>query len=193
VSVAAPDARAERDAALVRRVAAGDAEALRQLYELYGRLVYSFAHRFTGDATLSEEAAQDTFVSLWRKAGAFDPSRGKLSTWLFVVARNRAIALGRQKGRRPELRDEIDVEGASPDPAMLVGEADEAQRLAEAMAELPEEQLEVLRLAYFDGLSHSEIAERIDAPLGTVKGRMRLALGRLRPLVADLDPTMERS
>jgi RNA polymerase sigma-70 factor (ECF subfamily) len=179
------DERAESDAGLVRRVATGDAEALRILYERYGRLVYSFAHRFTNDATLSEEATQDTFVALWRKADGFDPTRARLSTWLFVVARNRAIELGRQKSRRPELRDEIDLDGSEPDPSSLVADADESQRLAEAMAELPDEQLEVLRLSFFDGLSHSEIAGVIGIPLGTVKGRMRLALERMRSLMDD--------
>lgn len=182
--------RARVDAQLVTRVGEGDAEALRLLYDRYGRLVYAFAHRFTNDPTLSEEATQDTFVTLWRKAATFDPTRAKLSTWLFVVARNRAIELGRQKARRPELRDELEPAGSAPDPSDLVGEADQSQRLAEAMAALPDEQLEVLRLSFFDGLSHSEIAELIGMPLGTVKGRMRLALERMRGLVDgyDLDP-----
>jgi RNA polymerase sigma-70 factor (ECF subfamily) len=187
------DERSVSDAQLVRRVAGGDADALRMLYEQYGRLVYSFAHRYTNDATLSEEATQDTFVSLWRKAAGFDPTRAKLSTWLFVVARNRAIELGRQKSRRPELRAEPELDGAAPDPSTLVADADAAQRVAEAMAELPEDQLEVIRLSFFDGLSHSEIAEVIGIPLGTVKGRMRLALERMRAVVdqydLSLDPT----
>jgi RNA polymerase sigma-70 factor (ECF subfamily) len=170
------------DVAAVARVAGGDAVALRDLYDRYGKLVYSFAYRLTGDATLSEECVQDVFVALWRRAADFDPSRAKLTTWLFVVARNRAVDLGRQKARRPELRDDLEPAGAAPDPADLAAGADEAQRVAEAMAELPEEQLVVLRLAYFDGLSHAEIAELIGIPLGTVKGRVRLALERLRSL-----------
>jgi RNA polymerase sigma-70 factor (ECF subfamily) len=184
------DEKAVLDAATVRRVAEGDATALQELYERYGRIVYSFAHRLTRDDTLSEECVQDVFVALWRRAADFDPSRAKLTTWLFVVARNRAIELGRQKSRRPELRDDLEPVGSAPDPAALVGVADEAQRLAEAVAELPEDQLEVVRLAYFDGLSHAEIAAVIGIPLGTVKGRMRLALDRLRGLVEayDLQP-----
>ncbi len=153
------DDKAALDAAAVARVADGDAVALRGLYDRYGRVVYSFAYRLTHDATLSEECVQDVFVALWRRAGDFDPTRAKLTTWLFVVARNRAIELGRQKARRPELRDDLEPVGSSPDPADLVAVADESQRVAEAMAELPEEQLAVLRLSYFDGLSHSEIAE----------------------------------
>jgi RNA polymerase sigma-70 factor, ECF subfamily len=176
------DEKAAIDADAVARVAAGDDVALRELYDRYGRVVYSFAYRLTHDATLSEECVQDVFVALWRRAADFDPTRAKLTTWLFVVARNRAIELGRQKARRPELRDDLEPVGFAPDPAELVAVADEAQRVAEAVAELPEEQLEVLRLAYFDGLSHAEIAGVIGVPLGTVKGRMRLALQRLRSL-----------
>ena len=186
------DDKAALDAAAVARVAEGDAVALRDLYDRYGRVVYSFAYRLTHDATLSEECVQDVFVALWRRAGDFDPTRAKLTTWLFVVARNRAIELGRQKARRPELRDDLEPVGSSPDPADLIAVADESQRVAEAMAELPEEQLAVLRLSYFDGLSHSEIAEVIGIPLGTVKGRMRLALERLRSLSDTYDLQMDQ-
>jgi RNA polymerase sigma-70 factor (ECF subfamily) len=184
--VAAGEATAA-DAAAVVRVAGGDADALRELYDRYGKVVYSFAYRLTSDATLAEECVQDVFVSLWRRASDFDPTRAKLTTWLFIVARNRALDLGRQKSRRPELRDEVEPDGAAPDPADLTADADEAQRVAEAMAELPEEQLVVLRLAYFDGLSHAEIAEKTGLPLGTVKGRVRLALDRLRSLSTRYD------
>jgi RNA polymerase sigma-70 factor (ECF subfamily) len=182
-----PDERASVDAADVARVAGGDAVALQELYERYGKLVYSLAHRLTGDATLAEECVQDVFVALWRRASDFDPARAKLTTWLFTVTRNRAIDLGRQQARRPELRDELEPAGTAADPADLTAGADAAQRLAEAMAELPEEQLAVLRLAYFDGLSHAEISELIGIPLGTVKGRVRLALERLRGLSTHYD------
>jgi RNA polymerase sigma-70 factor (ECF subfamily) len=180
--------QAAADAALVRRVADGDADALRLLYERYGRPVYAFAHRVVNDPTLAEEATQDTFVAVWRRAATFDPTRAKLTTWLFVIARNRAIELGRQKSRRPELRDELELEGSAPDPSGQVVELDRSQKVAEAMTELPEEQLEVLRMSFFDGYSHSEIASMIGVPLGTVKGRMRLALDRMRTLVGDLAP-----
>lgn len=179
------------DAPIVARVADGDAEALRLLYERYGTLVYSFAFKITNDAGLAEEATQDVFVALWRRAGSYDPSRAKLSTWLLTVTRNRAIELVRQRQRRPEAHADIELEGQAPDPAALVVDADVAQRLAEAMAELPDEQLEVLRLAYFAGLSQSEIASVIGIPLGTVKGRMRLALDRLRSIVDTYDLSPE--
>lgn len=184
---ASGDDKAAEDAVAVARVASGDAVALRELYDRYGRVIYSLAYRLTHDATLSEECVQDVFVALWRRAADFDPNRAKLTTWLFVVARNRAIELGRQKTRRPELRDDLEPAGSEPDPADLIAVADESQRVAEAIAELPEDQLAVLRLSYFDGLSHSEIAQVIGIPLGTVKGRMRLALERLRSLSETYD------
>jgi len=186
------DEKATADAAAVARVAAGDAVALRELYDRYSRVVYSFAYRLTADPGLAEECVQDVFVALWRRAADFDPNRAKLTTWLFVVARNRAIELGRQRARRPEPRDVLEPVGFAPDPADLVAVADEAQRVAEAVAELPEDQLEVLRLAYFDGLSHAEVAAVIGAPLGTVKGRVRLALRRLRSLSDTYDLQQER-
>ncbi len=106
-----PDDKAAVDAAAVARVAAGDAVALQELYERYGKVIYSFAYRLTHDTTLSEECVQDVFVTLWRRSADFDPTRAKLTTWLFVVARNRAIELGRQKTRRPELRDDLEPVG----------------------------------------------------------------------------------
>jgi RNA polymerase sigma-70 factor (ECF subfamily) len=177
------DAHVEADAAVVARVAEGDAEALRDLYERYGRIVYGLSYRLTRDTQLAEEATQDTFVTLWKRAGAYDPRRAKVTTWLFVIARNRAIELVRARMRVPEPHDEVEPGGEDADPADLAQVADEAERIASAIAELPESQLEVIRLAYFDGLSHSEIAERLDQPLGTVKSRIRLGLDRLRALL----------
>jgi RNA polymerase sigma factor (sigma-70 family) len=184
------DARASvDDTTLVERVAAGDADALQGLYERYGRIVYSFAYRFTRDPGMAEECTQDVFVVLWRRASTYDPARAKLTTWLLTITRNRAIELVRQRSRRPEPVAEAEVElaDAAPDPSDLTADADRSQRVAGALAELPPEQREVVSLAYFEGLSHTEIAELIEVPLGTVKGRMRLALERLRALVDDYD------
>src|SRR5215210_8230526 len=174
------DGRVEADAAAVARVADGDADALRQLYERYGRIVYGLTYRLTKDAQLAEEATQDTFVTLWRRAATYDPERAKVSTWLFVIARNRAIELIRSRTRVPEPHESIEIVGEADDPADLVAIADEAERIARAIAELPESQLQAIRLAYFDGLSHGEIADRLGQPLGTVKSRIRLGLNRLR-------------
>lgn len=170
----------EADAVAVARVADGDTDALRELYDRYGRIVYGMTYRLTRDAQLAEEATQDTFVAVWRRAASFDPERAKLSTWLFVIARNRAIELVRARSRAPEPHESVEPAGQEPDPADLALLADDAERVAEALAELPESQLEVIRLAFFDGLSHGEIAELLGQPLGTVKSRIRLGLDRLR-------------
>lgn len=171
------------DAHAVRRVAEGDAEALRLLYERHGRIVYSFSLRITAEPGLAEECTQDVFVTLWRRASTFDPERAKLTTWLLAIARNKAIELLRQRQRRPEVRPVVEPAGEAPDAVEAVAAGDEAELVATAMADLPSEQYEVVRLAYFDGLSHAEISQVIGVPLGTVKGRMRLALTRLRGLV----------
>ena len=173
----------EADAAAVARVADGDYDALRDLYRRYGRIVYGLTYRLTKDAQLAEEATQDTFSTLWRRAGSYDPERAKVTTWLFVIARNSAIELIRSRTRHPEPHESVEVAGEADDPADLLLLADDAERIARAMAELPESQLQAIRLAYFDGLSHGEIAERLDLPLGTVKSRIRLGLDRLRALL----------
>ena len=173
-------------------IANGDESALRSLYERYGRIVYSVSYRVTADAHLAEECTQDAFVRVWRRARDFDPARAKVSTWLFAIARNRAIELWRSRTRRLDGGhvDGLDAAGAvvdetAADPAELVAAADEAVRISEALGSLPPEQLEALQLAYFDGLTHHEIAERLRLPLGTVKGRIRLGLDRLRLAAAE--------
>jgi RNA polymerase sigma-70 factor, ECF subfamily len=186
------DALVEADSAAVARVADGDADALRQLYDRYGRIVYGMTYRLTKDAQLAEEATQDTFVTLWRRAGNYDPERAKLTTWLFVIARNRAIELVRARARRPEPHEDVEPLGEETDVAEQVALADDAERIARALADLPENQLEVIRLAFFDGLSHGEIAERLGQPLGTVKSRIRLAMNRLRGILELPELEVER-
>jgi RNA polymerase sigma-70 factor, ECF subfamily len=181
----------EPDAAAVARVAAGDFEALRDLYTRYGRIVYGLTYRVTRDAQLAEDATQDTFATLWRRAGTYDADRAKVATWLFVIARNRAIELVRSRARAPEPHESVEIAGEADDPADLAVIADDAERIARAIAELPERQLEVIRLAYFDGLSHGEIAELLHQPLGTVKSRIRLGLDRLRTIL-ELPDRVER-
>ena len=179
---------AEQDAAAVRAVAAGDQGALRGLYERYGRMIHSIAFRITADAQAAEECTQDVFMALWRSAASFDPARSRASTWLCAIARNRALDAARAGARRPTPHEDVPEVGAAPDTADIVTQADAAVHVAEAMAKLPPTQFDVLQLAYFDGLSQSEIASRLGVPLGTVKSRMRLAMDRMREVVADLGP-----
>jgi RNA polymerase sigma-70 factor (ECF subfamily) len=175
------------DSALVRAVADGDLEAFRALYDRYGRMVNAVAYRVVNDKQLAEECVQDVFVELWRSARRFDPTRARASTWLCAIARNRALDAVRSRGRRPVPQADVEPAGSSPDTVELVAAADQAIHVAEVMATLNPAQLEVVQLAYFDGLSHSEIATSLGLPMGTVKSRLRLALDRLRPLAEQLD------
>jgi RNA polymerase sigma-70 factor (ECF subfamily) len=169
------------DGELVQRIGEGDTEALRTLYERYGTIVFGMALRLVGDRQAAEECTQDAFVAVWRNARSYEPERAAVSTWMISIARNRAVDLVRRRQARPfEPRAEIEQGDQSPDVAELVSAAETSGRIASAMAELPDSQRDVLILAYFHGLSHSEIAGRLNVPLGTVKGRIRLALDRLR-------------
>ena len=179
-----PDERDDAD--LVQLVAADDTDALRVLYERYGSIVFGMAQRLLGDRQLAEECTQDVFVALWRSAAKYEPGRAQVSTWLVGIAKYRAIDLVRRRAARPsDPYAEIWRGDESPDSAELVAAGDQAERIAAAVAQLPPAQREALLLAYFEGLSHSEIAERLAVPLGTIKGRIRLALDRLRELAPE--------
>jgi len=179
---------AEADASAVRAMAAGDHEALRGFYDRYGRMVHAIAYRITGDAQAAEECTQDAFLAVWKSASSFDPSRSQAATWVCAIARNRALDAVRATGRRPVPSEQLPENGFAPDSADVVAEADAAVHVAKAMAQLPPAQFDVLQLAYFDGLSQSEIAQRLEVPIGTVKSRMRLALERMREVIGDLGP-----
>lgn len=154
----------DADAALVRRVAAGEHDALRELYARYGGLVHAFVLRVIGDRQLAEEVVQDIFFTVWRQARRHGPHRGRLATWLITLARNRA------------------VEQLRGDPDRVAAATDAAEGVARAVADLPVPQFEVLRLAYFERLTPAEIGERLGLAPADVDGRLRLALNGLRSL-----------
>jgi RNA polymerase sigma-70 factor, ECF subfamily len=182
------------DAELVRAVGAGDRDALRELYDRFGSILFGTALRVLGDRQLAEECTQDVFVAVWKRASSYEPERASVSTWMLTIARNRAVDLVRRRAARPsDPYPEVEVSETSPDTITLVGAAETSHRVAEALAELPQPQREAVLLAYFDGLSHSEIAERLGVPLGTVKGRIRLALDRLRAVAPRYALDVERA
>jgi len=164
----------------MRQIAGGDEKALETLYGRYCGVVYSVARRILGDVGAAEEVLQDIFYQLWRAASSFDPARGTLAGWLLVSARNRAITRLRRRG--PAGFEEIEEQRvASNFNLESSAAANEMMSLVRnALAALPQEQRQVFELAYFEGLTHSEIAERTGDPLGTVKTRLRTALGTLR-------------
>ena len=175
----APDRR-DSDEGLIRRIVAGDESALGVLYDRYGGLVYSVAKHVLTDTGAAEEVLQDIFHQLWRSAASFDSSRGKLSSWLLVMARNRSI--DRARRRAPPLDDEAapSLEGSSLDIESEAAQNEMAARVRAALQALPEAQRVAMELAYFEGLTQSEIAKRTGDPLGTVKTRLRSALASLR-------------
>ena len=173
----------DENAELIRLVAAGDTDSLRLLYDRYGTILFGMAYRLLGDRQLAEDCVQDVFVTVWRSAGRYDPARARVTTWLFTIARNKIVDMLRWRSRRPvEPLPEQWSSDESPDAAELAAAAENGESVAAAVAELPELQREVVALAYFDGLTHAEIAARLGVPIGTVKGRIRLALERLRTL-----------
>ena len=179
------------DQALLQQIVAAQTAALSELYDRYGRLVFSLAVRIVGEASLAEEITQDVFVQLWKKADTYRAEQGKVITWLTSFARHRAIDVLRRQNVRPEGHRVEWTEGVSPDledPVELESAIDLEQqkyRLRQALAELPEGQRKVLALAYFNGMSHQEIADAIHEPLGTVKTRVRLGMQKLRQILAD--------
>jgi RNA polymerase sigma-70 factor (ECF subfamily) len=173
------------DEALPALVARGDEAALAELYDRFGRIAYGLALRIVRDAALAEDAVQEAFLGAWRTAASFDPGRGKASTWLLTLVHRRAVDVVRREERRRA--DPLDADpqagGDSTDEAAEVRE--QRRRVQAALAQLPPDQRQALELAYYGGLSQSELAERLGVPLGTVKSRMFVALSRLRELLGD--------
>lgn len=178
------------DAALLVLIAGGDEQALAALYDRHGARAFSLALRILGDPEAAEEVVLDVFWSVWQHAGTFTPERGRFTTWLYAMIRNRAIDQLRRRRARPLQAPEIEPESreaAAADPAVeTLAEREElAQAIREAMATLPESQRRVLELAYFHGWTHREIAEYLGEPLGTVKSRLRLALRKIHDWLTE--------
>jgi RNA polymerase sigma-70 factor (ECF subfamily) len=170
------------DGRCIARIAAGDADALGELYDRYARVVFGVVLRLVGSPEAAEEVAQDVFHSVWRRAGTFRPERGSVKGWLFQIARNAAVDWRRTRGRHAA--DEETTEGAdlvgdmNVEERVLVNARAEGVRLA--VAALPAETRQALALAYWMGLSQTEIAAKTGVPLGTVKSRIRSGMQKLR-------------
>lgn len=176
-----------RDDELIARVAAFDEAAFEVLYDRHRCRAFGLALRVTGTRTAAEEVTQEAFLSLWRGARRFDPARGTLAAWLMTAVRHRAIDAVRKgavRGPTLEWRDVIpEREGRDATHELIVA-AEESRRARTLLDRLPADQREVVELAYFGGLAQTEIAQRVGVPVGTVKGRSRLALEKLRDAVA---------
>ena len=179
---------------LLPAIAAGDTVAVAELYDRHGSTLYALLLKILGDRSDAQEVLQESFLQAWRRAADFDPSRGSEIAWLVSIARNRAIDRLRARSLRA-LREEAagreipneprDVDtGGGAERSAILGQLRE--RMRAALAELPEAQRSVLELAYFQGLSQTEIAERLGEPLGTVKTRTQLAMKKLREKLKGL-------
>lgn len=176
-----PAIRNLSDAELVQRLQIGDEQSLVELYRRFGGLVYSVAYRVVGDHALAEEIMQDAFLNCWNKSDSYRPAVGRVAPWLARIARNRAIDVTRGRQHQARLREQ-----GPPGPLQHLSSSDHSdaivreQVISAAVAELPDAQRTVVELAYYGGLTQTEIAERLNQPLGTVKSRTRAAMDHLR-------------
>ena len=163
---------------LVARIRAGDQQAMSELYDRYSKVVYAVALRVLQDAAGAEDVLQDVFLQLWRNPDAFDASRGSLAAWLAVIARHRSI--DRLRKRRPETNIEDCVIASGLDLRDETERALLIEKVRGALASMSPEQRQAMELAFFQGLTHTEIAEKTGEPLGTIKTRIRSGLQQLR-------------
>ena len=174
---------AATDDDLVRRLASGtDEAALSELYDRYQAAMYGLAMRITNDAGLAQDAVQEAFVGVWRNASRYAEERASVRTWMLSIAHHRAIDIVRRRRATSPLPEIEDGNPAltAPDLWPDVVRSVDAQAIREALGSLPEPQRQVIELAYFSGLTQTEIANRAEVPLGTVKSRVRLGLATLR-------------
>jgi RNA polymerase sigma-70 factor, ECF subfamily len=182
-----PSSTADRD--LVARAAAGEERAIAGLYDRYGHVLYAVAYRIVGERADAEEVVVDAFTQAWRDAARFEASRGSVAGWLTMIARSRALDLVRARSRRTRIT--TTAAAAQPEAPLAMGQrqpepnagTDHAERQREvrqALASLSVPQRQAIELAYYEGLSQSEIAERLREPLGTIKTRIRLGMQKLR-------------
>jgi RNA polymerase sigma factor (sigma-70 family) len=179
--------RRAEDAALLARIRERDERAVAELYARYGGPLYGLAHQVTRSERFAEDVVQEVFVAVWKDASRFDPSRGAVGPWLFSLARHKAIDLVRREANVRKHTAEVDLsfEEAPDDVDREAWQNVRRDRVRAAVAELPDIQREALELAFFAGLTHVEVAERLGVPLGTAKTRIRTALLRLRDRLGD--------
>jgi RNA polymerase sigma-70 factor (ECF subfamily) len=170
------------DLALLERIAGRDAQALADLYDRFAPVALALAGRILGDRSEAEDVLQIVFTRVWQEAGRYDPSKGSPAAWLLSWVRNGAIDRLRRREalHRATLHSADAAPAAREDGGSQLDASDERQKLARAVADLPADQRQVIELAYFEGLSQTQIAQRLGEPLGTVKTRMRLGMNKLR-------------
>jgi RNA polymerase sigma-70 factor (ECF subfamily) len=183
------DMTADADRSTLERMARGEHDALAELYDRHGRVVYSLALRIVRDQSDAEEVVQDVFSQAWRQSARYSASRGSVIAWLMTLTRSRAVDRLRGRQARPDASAEstpiIDVSDATPPPDEQLASAMRSGQIRAALQGLPLLQRLAIELAFYEGLTHAEIAERLEQPLGTVKTRIRLGLLKLRDELAS--------
>jgi RNA polymerase sigma-70 factor (ECF subfamily) len=174
-----PSGHGDADAAILAIAASGDRQAFAALFRHFAPRVKAYLRQLGLPPALAEELAQETLLSVWRRAASFDPARAGAATWIFTIARNLGIdALRRTRPSAGEPGEDLPCDAPAADALLVAGEAEAA--LLAALGRLPAEQLQVVQMSYFRGLAHGEIERELGVPLGTVKSRLRLAMARLR-------------
>jgi RNA polymerase sigma-70 factor (ECF subfamily) len=183
------------DEDLISLVEAADAEAFATLYDRHSRVAFSLAYRMMGERQAAEDLAQDAFLKVWRGASSFRAQRGSVRTWILSIVHNRAIDQIRSQASRRRTQDKIEASAPRSQPSEAFAESwrnSQREQVREALNTLPPEQLKILELAYFSGYTHVEISELLCLPLGTVKGRMRLGLKKIRDYFESSDAAVPR-
>ena len=171
------------DEDLISLVEAADAEAFATLYDRHSRAAFSLAYRMMGERQASEDLTQDAFLKVWRGASSYRADRGSVRTWILSIVHNRGIDQIRSQASRRRTQDKVEASAPRSQPSEAFAEAwrnSRRDQVREALNTLPSEQLKILELAYFSGYTHVEISDLLGLPLGTVKGRMRLGLKKIR-------------
>jgi RNA polymerase sigma-70 factor (ECF subfamily) len=183
------------DEDLISLVEATDADAFATLYDRHSRAAFSLAYRMMGDREASEDLAQDAFLKVWRNASSYRAERGSVRTWILSIVHNRGIDQLRSHASRRRTQDRIEASAPRSQPSEAFAETwrnSQRDQVREALSTLPPEQLKILELSYFSGYTHVEISELLRLPLGTVKGRMRLGLKKIRDYFESRDAAVPR-
>jgi RNA polymerase sigma-70 factor (ECF subfamily) len=183
------------DEDLISLVEAADAEAFATLYDRHSRAAFSLAYRMMGERQASEDLAQDAFLKVWRSASSYRAERGSVRTWILSIVHNRGIDQIRSQASRRTTQEKIEASAPRSQPSEAFAETwrnTQRDQVREALNTLPPEQLKILELAYFSGYTHMEISDFLGLPLGTVKGRMRLGLKKIRDYFESRDAAVPR-
>jgi RNA polymerase sigma-70 factor (ECF subfamily) len=183
------------DEDLISLVEAGDAEAFATLYDRHSRAAFSLAYRMMGERQASEDLMQDAFLKVWRSASSYRAERGSVRTWILSIVHNRGIDQIRSQASRRRTQEKVEASAPRSQPSEAFAETwrnSQRDQVREALNTLPSEQLKILELAYFSGYTHVEISDLLGLPLGTVKGRMRLGLKKIRDYFESRDAAVPR-